>query len=149
MTPTLSTLRDLERRLGEAKDVRAVRECEKLIAENIFGLRVWTTTLSINQMLPIWEWHIGEDKDTGERKYLERYCSSLDAAVALVEKTLDVNSGKFPWRPTIEKRITQGVHWHAKLQWWEKVYEADALTAPLALCLALIRALIAKQEERG
>lgn len=70
------------------------------------------------------------------------YTSSLDAAIAFAEAMFPEQT--HPWEV---HQIIGARHYAATLEGEEDIFAADAATPALALCLATIRALLAKETE--
>lgn len=73
---------------------------------------------------------------------LRAYTASIDAAIDLVERALPAANRygidfepRYKWTAYVSRNSVTSGHWH---------HEAEAPTAPLAMLMALLRALIAK-----
>ena len=151
MTYDIKALRDLEKRLAEAKGPDRVQDFWIAVELGPSPLKSDTGT----EARPNWVNDSGQEFDLwgAEGRYgfighhvVPVVTASLDAAVALVE------------------RVLPGFHWHVETmakphtQWIAEMYDHEAerprgvkqghskATPALALCLACVRALIAQEE---
>ena len=130
---TFTTLRALEARLAETK--RSDREIDCKIEQEIVGNKV--RRVERGRKLPSYNWR------TKGGEFLPSYTSSLDAAVALVERICPLP--KYQW--AVKQSPHRKGYFVDLSDDKGRAYLADAPTAPLALLLALVRALIAKGEK--